>query len=103
MRLRRDIFRYRWVLAAICFALITGFLMLSLHPSRSSICAASVHKIHAGMSRAEVEELLGGPPGNYGQPGTIYDAAAIVVPAGQPPAAEYSLDGTEEWRGDRML
>jgi hypothetical protein len=55
------------------------------------------------MSRAEVEKLLGGPPGNYGLPGTIYDATAVVVPAGQPPAAEYSMKEMEEWDGDRML
>jgi hypothetical protein len=55
------------------------------------------------MSRAEVQKLLGGPAGDYGHGRTIYDATAIVVPAGQPPVAEYSLEATEEWRGDHML
>ncbi len=55
------------------------------------------------MSRAEVEELLGGAPGNYGHGGTIYDATAIVVPTGQPPVGEYNLEATEEWRGDDLL
>ena len=55
------------------------------------------------MPRNGVEELLGGPSGDYRRPGTVYDAMSVVVPDGQPAAAEYSLEGTEEWRGDQML
>ena len=72
-------------------------------PPASPIGAATLDKIRPGMQRAEVEELLGGPPGDYRRRGAIYDAIAVVVPDGQPAAAEHSLEGTEEWRGDQML
>jgi hypothetical protein len=40
--------------------------------------------VRMGMSQAEVEELLGGPPGNYGHTGTnpIMSAEGYRVPSG---------------------
>ena len=91
------------LLGALCLILAIGIGALALRPSPSPICAASLNKIRQGMPRTEVEQLLGGLPGDYCHPGTIYDATAVVVPCGEPTAAEYSREGTKEWRGDRML
>ena len=93
----------RWIMGTLCLILATGIGMLALRPSPSPICTASLDKIHPGMPRAGVAELLGGPPGDYGRRGTTYDATSVSVPDGQPAAAAYSLEGTEEWHGDRML
>ena len=103
MRLRTNKLPYIWILGALCLILATGIGALTLRPSPSPICAASLNKIRQGMPRAEVEQLLGGSSGDYCRRGTIYDATAVVVPDGEPTAVEYSLEGTEEWRGDRML
>jgi hypothetical protein len=93
----------RGIMGTLCLILATGIGILALRPSPSPICTASLDQIHPGMPCAGVEELLGGPPGDYGHRGTTYDATSVILPDGQPAAAEYSLEDTEEWHGDRML
>jgi hypothetical protein len=72
-------------------------------PGPPPISAATLDKIHAGLPRAEVEAFLGGPPGDYGRGGAVYDGSVVITPRGQPDSAEYSFEGTEQWRGDRMV
>ena len=95
--------RFRKILGATCLLLTIAIGWLALRSPASPIGAATVNKIRPGMPRAEVENLLGGPPGDYCHRRTIYDAVGVLVPEGQLVAAEYSLEGTEEWHGDRML
>lgn len=103
MRPQLDRLRSRWLLAALCLLLAADLGLLALRLSPSPINAASLDRIRPGMTRAEVEALLGGPPGDYRRRGAVYDALAVVVPDGQPEADKYTSEGTEEWLGDRML
>jgi hypothetical protein len=55
------------VLAGLTFSLLLfGILVTLLLPPRASrVTRANYERIEEGMSRAEVEEILGGPPGDY--------------------------------------
>ncbi len=97
------IIRFLWILGMACLILAIVVGLWPLCSPASPISAATLDKIRPGMPRAEVEELLGGPPGDYRHRGVVYDASGVLLPVGQAAAAEYSLDGTEEWRGDQML
>jgi hypothetical protein len=56
--------RLRWLLALAGLAvLVAGVVVLWPRPER--ITPEKVDRIHEGMSRAEVEAILGGPPGDY--------------------------------------
>jgi hypothetical protein len=98
MRVRR-----RYVLSGLLLAFICGVGLWAAWPAPSPIGRAGLGKIRPGMRRAEVEALLGGPPGDYRCEGAVYEATAVEAPGWHPPTADYSLDGAEEWRGDRML
>src|SRR6266851_2989982 len=40
-------------------------LWIWLHPARPHIHPRAFKRIHNGMHRAEIQEILGGPPGDY--------------------------------------
>jgi len=44
---------------------IDGLVVLGAEAGPSRISVGTLDKIRPGMARAEVEELLGGPPGDY--------------------------------------
>lgn len=57
------------------------------HPSapRRQLAHENFKSIHKGMSQAEVEELLGGPPGNYGRyvsGGSLMTCEGYIYPPG---------------------
>jgi hypothetical protein len=86
--------RKRWWLIPLAIVLmLTGALFPLLSPRPSRVTKANFGRIEMGMSRSEVEALLGGPPGDYRTlPATVSTAttwnAALVA-------------GTEEsWLGD---
>ncbi|WP_157369833.1 hypothetical protein [Zavarzinella formosa] len=103
MQWRTGKFRSRWLAGALGLSLLLGIGLLILRSTASPICEANLNKIRPGMPRAAVEKLLGGPAGDYRHRETVYDATEIVLPDGEPMAAEYVLVDAEEWRGDRML
>jgi hypothetical protein len=45
--------------------LLGGYLLLWLTAPRVVVTQETLAKMHVGMTEAEVEELLGGPPGDY--------------------------------------
>jgi hypothetical protein len=64
--------RYRTQLALICFpvvlaaaAMITAFVLYVSSPRRPMASQADCDRIEIGMTRAQVEHVLGGPPGDY--------------------------------------
>jgi hypothetical protein len=55
------------VVALVAAVTLAGFVgWLAFAPSRHPINLAGFEQIREGMPQAEVEDLLGGPPGNYG-------------------------------------
>jgi hypothetical protein len=106
MRQQYDTIRFRQILGAVFSVLTIGISILAFRGSRpvsSPINVATLGKIHTGMQRAEVEALLGGAPGDYSRRRAIYDASVVIIPDSQTVSVEYSLEGAQEWRGDRML
>jgi hypothetical protein len=82
-------------LAALLVALLlTGLAgVLSLLVSsrdKPGVTLANFEKLKAGMTRAEVEELLGGPPGEYGDP--RWRTASEIDPSDESPDV-WSRDG----------
>jgi hypothetical protein len=57
------------------------------------------------MQRAEVEQLLGGPAGDYRRHGTIYDAMAVLTPGWLDfdPREGLSVAGCDQWEGDAIM
>ena len=86
----------RWWLAALAFALalLGASLPLAL-PWRCPVTRAASERIKEGMTLAQVEEILGGPPGDYrtrppAPRGGILGVVVILGP----------LHRREEWHGD---
>jgi hypothetical protein len=79
--------------------------LLALRPGSPAIGPASLDAIRPGMDRAEVVQLLGGPPGDYRRrTTTVYKATAVVVPNGMPCDDEdLSLEFPDQWQGEAML
>jgi hypothetical protein len=65
---------WRLVVAAVLLLLV-GLLLPVLFPGSSRVTPAAVARIKVGMTQAEVETTLGGPPGDYRTrpPGIVYD------------------------------
>jgi hypothetical protein len=55
--------RLRWVLTGLAVMIAVG--AVALWPREDRITREKFHRIEIGMSRAEVEAILGGPPGDY--------------------------------------
>jgi hypothetical protein len=80
-------------LGALTFGIAAG--LHALWPTPPGISKANFARIKPGMSQAEVEATLGGPPGDYRTPraGWFY-----------PPVTDDFLEARwEEWAGDRAL
>lgn len=59
--------RKRWIWIGVAvFTVVLGFWLWS-KPFGPRLLVENYPKVQMGMSQAEVEELLGGPPGNYGR------------------------------------
>jgi hypothetical protein len=61
--------RLVWAAVAVCLALVVGWATWPV-PQRDPVNRANIKRIRAGMTRAEVEAVLGVPPGDYT---TIFD------------------------------
>jgi hypothetical protein len=57
----------RWGLAGALVLLTCAASVVILLPPRPGISRANYNLIREGMTRAEVETVFGGPPGNYSQ------------------------------------
>lgn len=70
----------RWVLVLAGLAVLAaGAFVLWLQPER--ISQENFDRIRVGMSRAEVEAILGGPPGDYRTVRTVWNSAVEEDPA----------------------
>jgi hypothetical protein len=82
------------VLAGVAFFLVlVGILVTLLLPRPSRVTRENSERIKEGMSRAEVEEILGGPPGDYRTKPTNLDRDAVA-------RAILSVFFNAEWCGD---
>ncbi len=79
--------RWLWVLvfAAACGAALLIFVSMTL--LRARFHPENIARLQVGMTQAEVEELLGGPPGDYGVwrtfgTHTMSMDVSTIVPAG---------------------
>ena len=80
---RRTILRIAGALALAGIALLV--FRLVTRPERRQLNVNGFPQVRIGMTQAEVEKLLGGPPGNYGRyaRGTGFmTMEGIVVPSG---------------------
>jgi len=59
--------RKHWLLGLLTLALVFGAsaMLLSLPQRESAIARKNFDRIQEGMTEAEVEAILGGPPGKY--------------------------------------
>ena len=60
--------RPKWILLAVLLVLLLGAAGIELpvlFPRPSKATAANFSRITVGMTRVEVEDILGGPPGDY--------------------------------------
>jgi hypothetical protein len=65
----------RKVLIGLAVGLVMGGILVALvMPRHCPVNQAACNRIKKGMTRAEVEKILGGPAGNYRtQPGELFD------------------------------
>jgi hypothetical protein len=99
-------------LVIVCLAvalLLGGALFALLRPCTCPVTAAAYERIEAGMTRAEVESILGGPPGDYRTcPGTRnrlprIRTRLIPIPPGdyrRRPCLPPRDDDHDVWSGD---
>jgi hypothetical protein len=57
--------RLRWALAAVGLAVLITAGAFALWPRPDRVTLENFRCIHVGMTRGEVEGILGGPPGDY--------------------------------------
>ena len=57
--------KWWWTTPLAVFLLLAGALLPALHPPPQKVTEANSERIKPGMTRAEVEAILGGPPGDY--------------------------------------
>jgi hypothetical protein len=80
----------------LVLAAVAAWYLLAPVPRISSYYS---RKIQPGMTRAQVETILGGPPGDYRTaPFRLPDDQIIA----QVPAGERWLPAGEQWQGDRF-
>src|SRR4051794_12432254 len=61
-----------WVLLGPLILMAGGLVAGLSWPSYSKLTRANMEKVQQGMTRAEVEAILGAPPGDYAAEGTLY-------------------------------
>jgi hypothetical protein len=59
--------RRRGLLVAVGVAVAAGVGAVAIRPSPPQPCRATFEKVRAGMTTAEIEATVGGPPGDYSQ------------------------------------
>jgi hypothetical protein len=57
--------RIWWLVVPAGLLLLLGMLLPVLFPGPSRVTPAAVARVRVGMTRADVEAILGGPPGDY--------------------------------------
>ncbi len=65
--------RLRWALVGLAAAIAAGVVVLWPQPNR--VTEANIHRIQVGMTRNEVEAILG-PPGDYSTGPVVYERPA---------------------------
>jgi hypothetical protein len=80
--------------AIVCLSVVllaAAFTVSRWNHERSAINRASYLRIQPGMNRSQVEEILGGPPGDY-----CTEATFLV----SDPPLSHELEAGEIWTGD---
>jgi hypothetical protein len=82
--------RLRWALTAAGLAVLITAGAFALWPRPDRVTLENLRRIHVGMTRGEVEGILGGPPGDYttGPVSVVHIGGAMTA---------FSKD---EWFGD---
>jgi hypothetical protein len=92
--------KLRWVLAgAAVLLLVAGAFALWPRPGR--VTRENFRLLRVGMSRGEVETILG-VPGDHRTGDTEFDSEAEVEDLGRPPDGT-DVERGELWEGDRAL
>lgn len=84
--------RFAPALVSLATVLVVSYTAAHFFMARPRISLDALHKIERGMTRQQVEELLGVPPGNYSQGGR---AEYFAWGFERPPWGE-------EWIGDEV-
>lgn len=93
--------KLRWTVAA-GLVLLAGIAAVVLWPRPSRVTPENYERIRDGMTRAEVEAILG-PPGNYTTAPVVYRFGAngtFPAPEGNPPP---SIDNAAFWWSDVVV
>jgi hypothetical protein len=79
--------------ALVVLAVLVAAGIFVIWPRPDQITRANLDRIKKGMRRAEVEAILGGPPGDYRNGPIIHHIEASY-------AAHVHTDGSLTWEGD---
>jgi hypothetical protein len=99
--------RVRYFLIALLATTLLGLALLSLAlPERSPVNRAAFERIEEGMTLGEVEQILGGPSGDYRTAPPPHDEGvgdSILLIGGGPPIGGWSfVRHHRRWRGDEI-
>src|SRR5262245_14338544 len=73
-----------------------------LWPGQDEITPENYERIKAGMSRAEVEAILGGPPGDYRTVQTVTECFVVDELASRAESDQvFRPDGKQMWFGNK--
>jgi hypothetical protein len=93
-----------WLIGSLAVLLVlVGILLPVLFPWPSKVNRANYERIELGMSRAEVEAIFGGPPGDYRtRPVTIPSTSTweVTTPGTSTWNVSVPLSGEVSWSGD---
>ena len=84
--------RYRLLLLGLLALLLWGAILFALRPSSAPSAAGFYPHLQRGMTRAEVETVLGGPPGDYYTQDRTR-ATSVLRPLGPKPPEWFYDDG----------
>jgi hypothetical protein len=93
--------RRRLLLLAVFTALVVAVVAAALLCQHTSITRENEARIREGMTMAELEAILGGPPRDEISGPTDYDPDAATVRVGRPTPTVVTR--IYEWRSDEVL
>jgi hypothetical protein len=88
--------RLWWIIPLVAVLLIFGGMTPLLAPRPSPVTKAAFERIETGMTKAEVENILGGPLGDYTtRPRSTARSSAVTC-------IGWAARDAEEWDGDEV-
>jgi hypothetical protein len=89
-----------WLIPFTGMLLILGAILPIVVPRPSPVTRAVYERIKKGMTEAEVEEILGGPPGDYATRPRQWTYRSSFLFYSRMPTAEWDHWKWEKWDGD---